>query len=79
MDFVLKQRKKIDVLDRRIIFLVRKRLKIARNIQAYKVKKGMKREDREREGEIIARFNKSGLRTGFIRSFFKTIFMEVKR
>jgi len=79
MEFIKTRRKEIDRIDLKLVKLLETRVRVAGEIQSYKKKNGLKREDLLREKEIISHFKNSKLRAGFIRNFFGLLFSETKR
>lgn len=70
-------REMIDIIDTRIMKLLKKRFECSANIGDYKKERGMKVVDPKREDEIIEkRVKKSGLDKNFIQKFYRLIFDE---
>ncbi len=75
MDEELKKlRKEIDAIDREILALVEKRVKIAGKIGAFKKKTGLAVSDPAREKEVLDNVVSS---TGLDRSFAKALFSSI--
>jgi len=72
-----KVRKDIDLIDNKILDLLKKRLLIVKKIGVWKSKNGMKVRDANREGEMFSlltdKANKKGLDEEFVLSLWKLI------
>lgn len=83
MDKKEKLRKKVDFVDRKIIFLLAERFKITKEIIFLKKKGGLPVRDVKREDVILKEANKlakrSKVRPEFITDIFKKILKESKR
>jgi len=70
-------REMIDLIDARIMKLLKKRLECSKNIGDYKKENGLKIIDSKRENEIIKnKIKKSDLDKDFIKEFYKLIFKQ---
>ena len=77
---IIKNRKKINVIDRKIILLLEKRSDICHIIKDYKIKNQQPLYDKEREQEIIRHLSKgSPLSRKYIASLYDTIFMQTRK
>ncbi|PJE81600.1 chorismate mutase [Candidatus Pacearchaeota archaeon CG10_big_fil_rev_8_21_14_0_10_32_42] len=70
-----KFRKKIDAIDRKIIFLLEERIKISINIGKFKKQNSLSIRDVNREKEIFSQITrKTSLDPNFIKQFYNLIF-----
>jgi len=68
-----KLRKEIDLIDKKIIALIEKRVDAARKIGAVKNGKGLPVSDPEREKEVLDKVAKSKLDKDFVKNIYKSI------
>ncbi len=74
---IKKFRKQIDLIDKKILSLLEKRIKIAQEIIKIKIKKGLKITDKKREKEIIEnliRKTKNNILKKYLPAIYKLIF-----
>lgn len=78
-----KVRKEIDLIDNKILDLLKKRLLIVKKIGVWKSKNGMKVRDAKREGEMLSllteKANKKGLDGNFVVSLWKLILKNSRK
>ena len=74
-------RKEIDEIDAKLLELLRRRIRIAEQVGRYKLARGMRIEDPEREKQVISRAiaRAEGLSEEFVRDIFERIILESKR
>ncbi|WP_456475088.1 prephenate dehydratase [Candidatus Pyrohabitans sp.] len=74
-------RKEIDEIDAKLLELLRRRIRIAEQVGRYKLARGMRIEDPEREKQVISRAlaKAEGLSEEFVREIFERIILESKR
>ena len=74
-------RKEIDEIDAQLLELLRRRIRIAEQVGRYKLARGMRIEDPEREKQVLKRaLSRAGeLSEEFVRDIFERIILESKR
>jgi chorismate mutase/prephenate dehydratase len=55
---ILKFRKKINILDKKLLVLLKKRIQVCEELAYFKKKSGLKLTDKNRESEIVIRLRK---------------------
>jgi chorismate mutase/prephenate dehydratase len=81
MSDLAKMRKEIDEIDTQLLELLRRRIRVAEQVGKYKLAKGMRIEDPEREKQVLSRAlaNAGELSREFVRDIFERIILESKR
>jgi chorismate mutase/prephenate dehydratase len=81
MSDLAEMRKEIDEIDAQLLELLRRRIRVAEQVGKYKLAKGMRIEDPEREKQVLSRAlaNAGELSREFVRDIFERIILESKR
>jgi len=79
MHFILKQRKKINKIDEKLIKLLEKRFKLVGDIKVWKKRNKIQMEDKKREEFIVNKFERRRLPKKFVNNFFNLLFKEAKK